>query len=204
MDDPVFQNTSYNLPRKKSSKRKFILILVLLILITVAIFGYKTYIPPSKEVVITPTPAPTEMFFPTETPTPEITETPTPIKSGPTPTPNLPTSTPTPTKRVINPIDKSTGLDRSLLSIEVQNGGGVVGAASKGSEVLKGFGYKISGTGNADNYDYENVVIKIKSDKSNYLPLLKKDLSVSYSVGNTSADLSASSSADAVVIIGKQ
>lgn len=195
MEDSVFQQASYNLPHKKSSKKKYILmILILAILVSIAFFGFKTYKSSSKEeAVSTPSPTPTEIFFPTVTPTPTVITTPT----------LNPTKLPTPTKRAVNPIDKSTGIDRSQLSIEVQNGGGVVGAAGKGSETLKSLGYKILGIGNADNYDYENVVIKIKSDKSNYLSLLKKDLSVSYSVGSTSADLSASSSADAVVIIGK-
>lgn len=170
------------------------MILILIFLISIAFFGFKTYKSSSKEeAVSTPSLSPTEIFFPTETPAPTVTTTPT----------LNPTKLPTPSPRVVNPIDKSTGIDRSQLSVEVQNGGGVAGAASKGSEALKGFGYRISGIGNADNYDYENIVIRIKSDKSNYLNLLKKDLSVSYSVGSTSADLSASSSADAVVIIGK-
>src|SRR3989344_5334750 len=111
--------------------------------------------------------------------------------------------TPTPTPKA-DPVDKATGLNREDLTIEVQNGGGVVGAASKGADFLKSLGYHVASTGNADNYDYENTVIKVKSDKSKYLPLLKKDLSANYSVGTSSEDLSASSSADALVIIGKQ
>lgn len=199
MDNSSLQTGSYNLPGKKSSKgKRFLFILIALIVLGGLLYGGKKLIGSKLQKAQKPeaTPTPTEVVFPTETPTPEITETLTPTVS-------LPTSTPTPSKRPVNPIDKATGLDRSKLSVEVQNGGGVAGAASKGSETLKNLGYKIAGIGNADNYDYQNVVIKTKSDKSDYLPLLKKDLSASYSIGNTSSDLSASSSADAVVIIGK-
>jgi len=69
--------------------------------------------------------------------------------------------------------------------------------------VLKSFGYKITSTGNADNYNYENVTIQVKSTKSNFLALLKKDLGFSYTVGSASADLSSDSTSDALVIIGK-
>jgi hypothetical protein len=103
-----------------------------------------------------------------------------------------PTSTPTP-----------KALDKSKLSITIQNGSGEAGVASKGSDLLKGLGYNISATGNADNYDYEGVTIKVKSSASAYLPILKKDLSASYTVAASSSDLDNSFSSDAVVIIGK-
>ena len=131
----------------------------------------------------------TEYQFPTDTPPP-----PTGTESNPTVAP---------TAKAVNPIDAATGLDRSTLSVEVQNGSGVTGAASKGSDILKSFGYKVSAIGNADNENYENATIQVKSTKSNYLALLKKDLGFSYTVGTTSADLEPSSTADALVIIGK-
>lgn len=196
MDDSVFQNTSINQPIKKSSKKGKILVLFIILIILGGLayvgknmIGSKSQTTQKVEV----TPTPTEEVFPTETPTPEPSVTPT-KEAVQTPTP----------KPKANPIDKATGLNREDLTIEVQNGGGVVGAASKGADFLKSLGYHVASTGNADNYDYENTVIKVKSDKSKYLPLLKKDLSANYSIGSGSEDLSASSSADAVVIIGKQ
>ncbi|OGH41809.1 MAG: hypothetical protein A3H79_04600 [Candidatus Levybacteria bacterium RIFCSPLOWO2_02_FULL_36_8b] len=196
MDDSVFQNTSINQPIKKSSKgKRFLFILIVLIILGGLAYTGKNLIgskfQKAQKVEVTPTP--TEEVFPTETPTPEVTVTPT-EKAIQTPTP----------KPKADPVDKATGLNREDLTIEVQNGGGVVGAASKGADFLKSLGYHVASTGNADNYDYENTVIKVKSDKSKYLPLLKKDLSANYSVGTSSEDLSASSSADALVIIGKQ
>ena len=85
----------------------------------------------------------------------------------------------------------------------MQNGSGVVGAAKKAADALKELGYGISSTGNADNYDYTNVTIQVKSGKSNFLSLLQKDLGSSYTVGTASADLTVTSSADALVIVGK-
>lgn len=115
-----------------------------------------------------------------------------------------PSESPSPTpKPSVNPVDKATGLDRSKLNVVVQNGSGETGVATKGSDYLKGLGYNVSSTGNADNYNYTNVSIQVKSDKSDYLSLLKKDLGFNYTIGSTSADLSTSLSEDALVIIGK-
>lgn len=135
---------------------------------------------------------------------PSVTETPMP-STAPSETPSsTPSPTPTPTpKPSVNPVDKTTGLDRSKLNVVIQNGSGEAGVASKASDYLKGLGYNVSSTGNADNYNYTNVFIKVKPDKSDFLGLLKKDLGFNYTIGTTSADLSSSSLEDALVIIGK-
>lgn len=136
--------------------------------------------------------------LPTNTPAPTIEATLTPSLSPTT----APTNTPTP-KPTANPVDKESGLDRSKLSIEVLNGSGTAGVGKKASTFLGDLGYKIASTGNADHYNYEKVSIEIRSGKSDFLSLLKKDLSGSYSIGSSSASLSASSSADARIIVGK-
>lgn len=194
MEETAFQNQapSFRTSPSRGSKRPLFIILLIIILAVVIFFalrfisskGQKT-----QKVSITPTP--TEYQFPTDTPTPSGSPTP---ENSPTPT----------AKPTINPVDKASGLDRSDLSVEVQNGSGVVGAASKASDFIKGFGYHVTSIGNAGNYDYEDVVISVKSDSSKYLSLLKSDLSKQYTVGSTSADLSASVSADALIIVGKQ
>lgn len=102
----------------------------------------------------------------------------------------------------VSPIDKS-GLDRSKLSVAVKNGSGTEGAAGKGTTILKGFGYNVVSTGNADNYNYQGVTIKVKKENSNFLNLLKKDLTKDYAVTSSSSDLSSDSSTDALIIIGK-
>lgn len=195
MDEQTFErplsSSSPSQPVKKK-RSPLILLTFFILLIVIIAFFVKQFIFNTKEVKnasITPTPK-EESQLPTDTPTPEISPT------------EEPTNAPTP-KPTSDPIDKTTGLDRSGLNVEVLNGSGEKLVGSKGSEVLKSFGYHIVSVANADNFDYENVTIEIKKEKSQYLALLKKDLGASYTIGTTSEDLSASASADARVIIGK-
>ncbi len=176
-------------PRKKNRKR-FLLLLAVLFLIAGAIAASTFFFGSKSEPVVQITPTPTEAVFPTDTPTP----IPSPTSSEP--------ATPTP-RPTTNPVDSATGLNRSAISVAAQNGSGIVGAASKLADTLRSFGYTVGTVGNADNYNYENVTIKVKSASAKYLPLLKKDLTTVYTITSATADLSASSSADAVVIIGK-
>lgn len=196
MEDQSFIPTErYVSQRQKPEVKKLLFLIIPIVLILGGgIFLGKNIIGGSSETEITPTltPTPTEFIFPTETPTatPSVSISPT----------KTPTPSPKPSQ---NPVDKATGLDRSELTISVQNGSGAKGAASSMADVLRSFGYKIASIGNASNYDYLDVTISVKSELAEYLPILKKDLSSEFTVGSTSADLSASSSADAVVIIGK-
>jgi hypothetical protein len=197
MEDSSFQSpiNQYNYSSLETPKKpkKFIYLLIFIVivgcffLIKNIFFGTGK----SKEIPAV-TPTPTEFQFPTDTPVPSVS-----------PTEETGEITVTPAAKAVNPVDPSTGLDRSTLSVEVQNGSGEVGAAGKGADVLKGFGYKISSTENADNYDYQDVTIKVKSTESDFLALLKKDLGFSYTVASATADLSPDSTADALVIIGE-
>lgn len=171
-------------------------IILFLVLILAMIAGY-IYISQSstsdnQTPTVSLTPTPTDVF-PSETPIP--TEPITPTESV--------TKTPTP-KPTSNPVDTATGLDRSDLAVAVRNGSGETGVGTRASDVLKGFGYHIVSIGNADHFNYENVVVQVAASKSKYLDLLKKDLATVYTIGSASAQLSASVSADAVVIVGKQ
>jgi len=179
---------------KQPKRSKFLIFFIVSILIIVGAFGAWQFLGLKSQKEEASTPTPTKFQLPTEAPTLEASPTakPTTVLS--------PTSTP---KTTVNPVDKQSGLDRSKLTIEVQNGSGVVGAAKKAADALKELGYVISSTGNADNYDYTNVTVQVKSSKSNFLSLLQKDLGSSYTVGTASADLTATSSADALVIVGK-
>jgi len=182
---------------KKSLPKKTIILIVFIVLITVAVLFVKLSAKSEEQQAPTVSATP----FATEIPTP------TPIEPGPTETPTPtpePTATPTPSpKPSANPVDKATGLDRSQLNVLIQNGSGEAGVASKASDYLKGLGYDVASTGNADNYDYANVTIQVKADKSDYLALLKKDLGLNYTIENASSDLPDSSTEDALVIIGK-
>ena len=192
MEESAFPTPAINKSPKKS-KRFLFLILAIVIIIIIIFAGNKLLGSKNDKENSEITPTPTEFQIPTDTPEPSPSE-------EPTSTPK-PTSSPTP-KPASNPIDKTTGLDRSKLSVEVQNGSGEAGVAGKAAGILKDLGY-LASTGNADNFNYSNVTIQVKSTKSDYLALLKKDLSASYTIGSSSSDLSATSSADALVIIGK-
>src|SRR3989344_1463754 len=195
MEDATFHSPNMGQGQKRS---KFLIFFIASLLLIVGGFGAWQFFGTSnqQEEVEDSTPTPTEFEFPTDTPTPEASPTPE-MTSTP-----VPTLTPTP-RPTTNPVDKTTGLDRSDLTVEVQNGSGVAGAAAEASDILKTLGYNVTAGGNADNYEYTNVVIQVKSSESNFLELLKKDLGSDYTIGTTSANLSASASTDALVIIGK-
>lgn len=93
--------------------------------------------------------------------------------------------------------------ERGKISLTIQNGSGAEGTAGKGADFLREKGYAITGTGNADNYNYEGITIKVKNSGQAYIELLKKDLSEKYEVGETSSDLPEDGPSDAVIIIGK-
>ena len=195
MEDSSFQSpiNQFNYSTETPKKPKKFIYIVIFLIILIGFFLTKNLFFGSdkqKEAAVA-TPTPTEFQFPTDTPA-----------LSPT-TEHASSPTVSPTAKSVNPVDQSTGLDRSMLSVEVQNGSGVTGAAAKAADVLTGFGYKIASKGNAGNENYENATIQVKSTKSNFLALLKKDLGFSYTVGSTSADLSSDSTADALVIIGK-
>jgi len=186
--------SNYSSPKSPKKSRRVIFITFVIILIGALFFGGKSFLGSKNEKQeksnITPTPTIEQVEFPIDTPVP--TDSPA----------EEPTVVPT-RKPTVNPVDQTTGLDKSTVSVEVQNGSGEFGAASKASEALKTFGYHVIAIGNADNFNYESTTIKVKSDKSDFLSLLKKDLGFSYTIGSSSADLSASSAVDVVVIVGK-
>lgn len=191
-ETPLEATPTFAAPEKRRMNKRFIYLVVALAVLLLIFFGSKL-LGKSKTQDINDVPAvttPTKM----PTSTPELS----PSKS---PTPS-PTNTPTP-KPTVNPVDKQTGLNRSKLSVTVQNGSGVAGTAGKAADLLKNLGYNVVSTGNADNYDFVNVTIQVKSSSSEFLALLKKDLEGSYTIGSNSADLSTSFSSDALVIIGE-
>ncbi len=180
---------------KRNAKRFFYLLATIVVIGLLLFGGFKLFGGSNKSATSEITPTPTE--FITETPFPTESTTPTP-----TSTPTA-TKTPTPTVKA-NPVDSATGLDRSTLDVSIQNGSGETGVAKTASDYLSGLGYNIVSTGNAATTNFTNITIQVKSTtKSGFLTLLKNDLSAKYTVGTTSSDLSASSSTDALVVIGK-
>lgn len=101
-------------------------------------------------------------------------------------------------------LDKTTGLLRENLNILVENATKKVGVGDQTAGILRDFGYKVTDIKNADKKDYVGVTISIKNSLKDYMYLLKKDLTVAqYDISSMSADLSASSAADAVVVVGE-
>lgn len=172
--------------QKRPVNKRFVYLILTILILLVAFFSYRIFGTKEKG-TISQNPAVTA---PTPTDTPIPTQAPD-VTSTPTPTPT------------VNPVDKTTGLNRSKLSVIVQNGSGEAGVAGKAESVLKNLGYDVVSTGNADNFNYVNAVIQVKPTSSDFLSLLKNDLGLSYTIGSNSADLPDSFSSNALVIIGK-
>ena len=197
MDDNQFQEIPQTFTPgrpKKALPRKTVVLIVVVILLILIFLVVKLSGKAVKPQTTTPTASPTatQTASPTETPTPSASETPSPTQT-PSPTP----------KPSVNPVDSTTGLDRSTLNVVIENGSGQAGVAGTASDYLTGLGYNVTSTANADNFNYTNVTIQVKNAKSDFLPLLTKDLGVNYTIGNTSSDLPDSASEDALVIIGQ-
>ena len=117
-----------------------------------------------------------------------------------------PETTPTPTiVSVEEPEPTPTpAIDRGDLKMEIQNGGGLKGAAGEAARFLEDKGYQDIKTSNADSFDYEETIIKIKEDKKNYLDWLKSDLAEKYTLAAEIKTLETDSDFDAIVILGSQ
>lgn len=195
----TFPDTSSYYKKTTKRPRGILVIVVLLILLLTGIFlGIRYFGGESGSQIqglIPTTPSPTES--PTPSPTPKEEPTPTEAEDE-TPTPDLKkTGTPTP-----SPTGGTTA-DKNALTVSILNGSGVAGVAAEMKSKLTSLGYNVVSTGNADNFDYENVTIKVKPTKKNALAKLKSDLSADYTVGDATSDLASSETADAVVIVGK-
>jgi hypothetical protein len=178
-------------PTKRSFGKKHIIVLVvILVLLTGGIVFMSNRGSSGGTGSITPTTAPP----PTDAPTPEITET-----ASPSAAPSgaiTPSAKPTPAK----PAEVKKATD---MNIQILNGSGEVGVASTARDLLKSHGYQYFETGNADNYDYKDVTVKVKSKFETYGATLKKDLEGKYKLASDSATLPGDSVFDAVVIVGK-
>jgi hypothetical protein len=174
---------------KNSGNRSRIILIIIGVIILIALIAFAVIATGGRgeqEVIPTPT---------------ETVETPTPTVAEETPTPEE-DSIPTPTTKTTPAPTTSSGLDRSDLSIAIQNGSGVAGAATKASDFLEGLGYNVTSTGNADNFDYTETIIRVKSSMEEYLDQLEEDLSGEYTIGEATADYTGSG--DALVIIGAE
>lgn len=112
-----------------------------------------------------------------------------------TPSP-APTITPEPTK--------ATVVNLAEYEIEILNGSGITGAASKLKTELTTDGYKVLSVGNADKSDYSETIISAKKEVAQeYLKKLKESLGKTYTLEpDSKTPLSGSSEADVVITIG--
>jgi len=70
--------------------------------------------------------------------------------------------------------------------------------------LLEEKGYVVSGTKNADNYDYENTEVEVKAANLGYKDLIAKDIGGSYTVGTSTTVVNDSADYDVRVIVGKK
>lgn len=122
------------------------------------------------------------------------TTTPTPTTVGTT---TAPTSSPSLSPTAIPNNTSST------INIQVLNGTGVAGVASKVKDMLTAAGYTSVTTGNAQAYEYESTVIMAKPAVQASVPALQTLLSKTYTLDNQKNNLDASNPYDVVIIVGK-
>lgn len=194
-EDFLPQNTQ---PERKSSrpaKRKGKGILFFFLFVTVLVGGFLSVGFFQTNTSSTPLPVPQPSKQALENNSPSSSD------SAVLSSQDVATPSPKPTSAFIDP---ETGLDKAELAVVIQNGSGGLGVGIQASEVLHSYGYHVISIGNADNFNYQTSAISIKSSKSAYLPLLKKDLSTQYTISTASANLSEKSSSDVVFIVGKE
>ena len=177
--DPI--TTPVETKRPGGGKNLVIAVVVILLLIG-GYFGYKSFKGPKP----TPTPPPI-VEQATPTPTEEATPSATPKA----------TTTPKalPTHGVVSNVHD--------LDIQILNGSGTAGAAGGVKDFLAGKGYKNLETGNADNFDYQNVTVRIKDSASKFLNEINNDLKEKYTIASQSGTLSADALFDVSIIVGK-
>lgn len=171
-------------PPKKSKKNLIVVLIILLVLGLGGYWFYRGYQTNQKK-------AQEETAL---TPTTEVVE-----EETPTPTGKEEETTPTPTAKV-----KGAVTSAKTLQIEVLNGSGDEGVAGKMRDHLVNKGYEFIDVGNAENFDYQGVEIRIKDEFKQYLTTLENDIKDAYTISTNSGTLlSNTSSVDATVIVGK-
>jgi len=115
--------------------------------------------------------------------------------------------TPTPTPEIFQPQEEPTQVpevevDISTFKVKVLNGTAIAGLAAKVQASLEEAGFTVSGVGNADKKDYQQVVIQAKeSVPASAITKLKDELAKTYTVG-TQEELASDNEDDIVVIVG--
>ncbi len=95
-------------------------------------------------------------------------------------------------------------LKRTDIAMQVLNGTGQAGVASKAKEYLEEQGYEDIDTDNADRFEYQETVILIKEDVDDYRKLIIQDLEEQYIISDNEETLDDGAEYDAVIIIGEE
>lgn len=108
----------------------------------------------------------------------------------------IPTFTPTPTEEEV---------DLSAYSIEILNGSGVAGVAGDEQDALVADGFSVENTGNAENQDFTETMISVKSSvPAEFIQKLRDSLSERYVVTSGTEDLEDDNDYDVVITIGSE
>lgn len=99
--------------------------------------------------------------------------------------------------------EPSPAMERSSLKLQVLNGTGIKGEASRIKMVLEKVGYTNVQTGNAASQDFTLTEISIKDIKKEYIPLLTSDLSEEASVSSEIKSLDEKNDFDVIITLGK-
>lgn len=101
----------------------------------------------------------------------------------------------TPSAQLEAPISKAS------YRIQVLNGTGKSGEATKMRDFLVSEGYNVVGVGNASNFNYKETLVQIKESKKAVTATLTKDLQERYSI-SISSPLSEGESFDILIVVG--
>ena len=115
---------------------------------------------------------------------------------SPSPTGEITSSTPAPSDVPISQVNLAN------YPVQIQNGSGIPGEASNVSNILTAAGFSVSGTGNANSYDFTKTIIQAKSDvPASFITKLSDALSKTYVVDKPQS-LPDSSTDKVVIIVG--
>ncbi len=98
---------------------------------------------------------------------------------------------------------KETGgeVNKKNFEIRILNGSGKAGTAFEAKNFLTSRGYKVVSIGNADNFNYQKTVARVKESRQSITSPLTKDLKERYAI-SVSSFLPENESYDVLIIIG--
>ncbi|OGM05684.1 hypothetical protein A2125_00160 [Candidatus Woesebacteria bacterium GWB1_43_5] len=112
--------------------------------------------------------------------------------------------TPTPTPSPESAAQKETEVDLKSLKVEVRNGSGMPGEATRVSDILKNSGFEIIETKNADSFDFKETEVRLKEKYApEVLEIIAKALSGDYEVIQSDF-LDKEARFDIVIVVGQK